>query len=247
MKQVFIFFIFSAIFAVSVHAQTSDSLMRQAKLAYQNFEFESAISLCQTALPITQNKAVYLDFLSLIGISYYNLWKDDSSKVYFTKIFEADPSFRLDSSNVSPKIVSFFNEQLNLYLLKNKCASIVFRKPAEVLPGTEVQTIMASPQTPAINKMAFLNSSLFPGLGQLSQGNSTKGWAFVSAGLVSLGSAIYFTIDANSKAKKYHSANAQSDIDNTYSKYNTAYQLRNASVSIYLGTWLVNLYDIFFD
>jgi hypothetical protein len=106
---------------------------------------------------------------------------------------------------------------------------------------------MVAQQTPAINKMAFLNSTLFPGLGQLSQGSDTKGWAFISAGLVSLGSAIYFTIDANSKAKKYHSANAQSDIDNTYSKYNTAYQLKNASISIYLGIWIVNLYDIFFN
>jgi hypothetical protein len=247
MKRLFIFLIFPAFFAVSVHAQTSDSLMRQAKLAYQNFEFESAISLCQNALPVTQNKALYLDLLSLIGISYYNLWKDDSSKVYFTKIFEADSTFRLDSSSVSPKIVAFFNEQLNLYQLKKKSASIVFRKPAEVLPGTEVQTIMVAQQTPAINKMAFLNSTLFPGLGQLSQGSDTKGWAFISAGLVSLGSAIYFTIDANSKAKKYHSANAQSDIDNTYSKYNTAYQLKNASISIYLGIWIVNLYDIFFN
>jgi hypothetical protein len=247
MKRVFIFLTILAFFAISVYAQTPDSLMHQAKLSYQSFEFESAIHLSQTALPLTQNKATYLDFLSLIGISYYNLWKDDSSKVYFTKIFEADSTYRLDSSNVSPKIVSFFNEQLNLYQLKKKSASIVFRKPAEVLPGTEIQSTLAALQEPQINKMAFLHSTLFPGLGQFTQGSNTKGWAFVSAGFVSLASSIYFIIDTNVKAKKYHSANAQSEIDKAYSEYNTAYQLRNVSVSIYLGTWVVNLYDIFFN
>jgi hypothetical protein len=247
MKYFFLSIIFSIFLAVSVKAQAPDSLMQQAKLSYQNFEFENAIRLSQLALPVTQNKVLYIDFLSLIGISYYNLWKDDSSKVYFTKIFEADSTYRLDSSTVSPKIVSFFNEQLNLYQLKKKSASIVFRKPAEVLPGTELQTIISPPQAPPINRMAFLHSTLFPGLGQLTQGNGTKGWAFISAGLVSLGSSIYFIIDTNSKAKKYHSANVQSDIDDTYSRYNTAYQLRNASISVYLGTWIVNLYDMFFN
>ncbi len=247
MKRILVFFIISAFFVASSNAQSADSLMRQAKLSYQNFEFESAVHLSQTALPLTQNKATYLDLLSLIGISYYNLWKDDSSKVYFTRIFEADSTYRLDSSTVSPKIVSFFNEQLNLYQLKKKSASIVFRRPAEVLPGTEILSPIASLQAPQINKMAFLHSTLFPGLGQFTQGSDTKGWAFVSAGFVSLASSIYFIIDTNSKAKKYHSANSQTDIDKAYSQYNTAYQLRNVSVSVYLGTWIANLYDIFFN
>ncbi len=248
MKQIFIFLIISTFFTIIGHAQSTDSLMRQAKLAYQNFEFENAIRASQEALPLTQqDKAVYLDFLSLIGISYYNLWKDDSSKVYFARIFEADSTYRLDSTNVSPKIVSFFNEQLNLYLLKKKSASMVFRRPTEVLPGAEIQSAVTPLQVPQINKMAYLHSTLFPGLGQLTQGSDTKGWAFISTGFLSLASSIYFIFDTNSKAKKYHSANSQSDIDKAYSQYNTAYQLRNASVSIYVGTWIVNLYDIFFN
>lgn len=248
MKRIFIFLTISALLALPGRAQSTDSLMQQAKLSYQNFDFEGAIHTSQAALPLTQqNKAMYLDFLSLIGISYYNLWKDDSSKVYFTRIFEADSTYRLDSSNVSPKIVAFFNEQLNLYQLKKKSASIVFRRPAEVLPGTELPSAITALQAPQINKMAYLHSTLFPGLGQFTQGSDTKGWAFVSAGFVSLASSIYFIFDTNAKAKKYHSANAQGDIDKAYSEYNTAYQLRNISVSIYLGTWIANLYDIFFN
>jgi len=247
MKKIFIFLLICGAFTSFSSAQVADSLMRQAKLSYQNFEFDAAISYSETAMSLTQDKSLYVDLLSLIGISYYNLWKEDSSKIYFSKIFEIDSTYRLDATTVSPKIVSFFNEQHNLFLLKKRSANIVFRQPAELLPGTEIQSATTTQTLPTINKMAFLHSALFPGLGQLTQGTETKGWAFFSAGLITLGSSIYFTIDSNSKAKKYHTATSQSNIDYTYSKYNTAYQLKNASISLYIGTWLVNLYDIFFN
>ena len=249
MVRIITFFVLFFGFCISASAQIPDSLIKKVKFLYQDFEFEAAIKQAQEALTLSESHddPEARNLLSLIGISYYNLWKEDSSKIYFDRIFELDSNYKLDSSTVSPKIVSFYNDQRNLFLLNKRINDQVAGQSREAaIPLREVQKIQ-NPLARTSDKEGILRSILFPGFGQIQQNSNTKGWTFFTLGLLSLGSSIYFIIDSNNKEKQYHNEIDQTAINQTYSKYNSSYQLKNASISIYLGTWLVNLYDIFYN
>jgi hypothetical protein len=67
-----------------------------------------------------------------------------------------------------------------------------------------------------------------------------------SVGAVSLGAAIYYAVDSNTKEKKYLDETDPALIPSLYSKYNTSYKLRNFSLLSFAAVWLYSQIDLLF-
>ena len=176
------------------------------------------------------------------AISLYTMNKGGAAKQSFIQILKLNPSYKLDSTNTSPKIISFFNN-----IKVNLADSLARQKPE----SSRVDTLYLTKKIPdaeheAKLKQAMLRSVLLPGLGHLYRGEKVKGWILTSVGAVSLGAAIYYAVDSNTKEKKYLDETDPALIPSLYSKYNTSYKLRNFSLLSFAAVWLYSQIDLLF-
>lgn len=87
-------------------------------------------------------------------------------------------------------------------------------------------------------------SLLFPGWGQLSEGKTVKGIAFMAIELFCIGSAVYHNSRGNRYYRDYKSADT---IDSTiYLRERTEHHDRSRNLSILAGAgiWILNLIDM---
>ena len=135
-------------------------------------------------------------------------------------------------------MISIFNEVKYDYLRKNPDI-------AQPLDSTNQK-----PSTKFVNlnpqRGAVIKNILLPGLGQLHNGNSAKGWITTSASILNLGTLIYFAIDANKKQNAYLMETDRNLIQLKYDDYNRSYKIRNAFIISYAAIWLYSQIDFLF-
>jgi DNA-directed RNA polymerase subunit RPC12/RpoP len=86
-----------------------------------------------------------------------------------------------------------------------------------------------------------LRSLLFPGLGQLNNGQETKAYIFMGVGAALLGTTIYMGISQNNLWKDYESSLTKSDYDAYKSRVHTA----NIFIGITSAFWAYNVVDAY--
>jgi len=244
MIKYFFTILFIALFGITVSAQQGKKTLHDLKNKFEAFQYPDVVreadSLLQNDPALSDSTRI--DLYRMKGISLYTMNKSGEAKQSFVEILKLNPSFMLDSSNTSPKIISFFNK------VKVNIADSLAKQKIE---SSKIDTLYLTKKIPDVEhearlRQAVLRSVLLPGLGHLYLGKNNKGWVLTSIGALSLGASIYYAIDSNSKEKKYLDETNPSLIPSLYSKYNTSYKMRNISIITFAAVWLYSQLDLLF-
>jgi hypothetical protein len=106
------FFLFTLILAIALYSLfCSGDQLSELNSHYKNFEYEEAITLAQQLLqnPKLSSKEKSKVFI-IKGISEYSSNRMLSAKITFAELILFNKDVKLDTQEVSPKIIAFFNE-----------------------------------------------------------------------------------------------------------------------------------------
>jgi TM2 domain-containing membrane protein YozV len=225
-------------------AAALDSLLLMQK-KFEQFKYGDVISIANKLLlrktPFIKKEI--LEIYKMKGISHYSLSEDDAAKKSFIEILRADSSYTLDSTKVSPKIISFFRQVKNDYIQQQKEieSRTVVRIDTIYVPKIEYDY-----EHEAKLKGAVARSLIIPGLGQLYRGEYVKGVILTVLSSASIISSLYYIIDSNKKEKAYLVETNSDLIESKYSEYNSSYKKRNISLISFGILWLYSQIDILF-
>ncbi len=220
-----------------------NNILKNIQEDFESFKYADVITLTGQALTNIKNISPdeLLKIYTLQGASYFSLSNNDSARIAFVNILQIDSTFTLDSTQISPKIISFFNQTKRNYLLTKR----VNKPPVKTkIDSLSLQKIKNLEQQNSNFKGALVRSIFLPGWGQLYLGNSAKGILLTGAGLLALGSSVYFIFDTKNKENKYLNETNPGFINGKYNDYNTSYKIRNTFLISYVIIWLYSQIDL---
>ena len=208
---------------------------------YKSFNYQKVIELSETLLSESSlAKDEIIELETMKAVSHYSLNDETSARKSFIEILKLDKNYSLDPAFISPKIITLFEntkKDFNQIYGDNKPEEKVEDKPAEEKPVQLTQNI------PQYNT-PLLKSIILPGWGHLSKNGSMKSWLITAAGLASLGSMIYYIVDAKDKEKQYLNETDPLLIQQKYNSFNKSYKTRNALIATYAAVWLFAQLDL---
>jgi hypothetical protein len=220
--------------------------LQQVNDRYKNFDYQGVIKsgdqILKTARDLGRQDS--LEIFRLQGLSYYSMADMSGALHCFISMLRLEPAYQMQLRDNPPKVINFFEEIKRDFITSRSTESMTEGMHSDVEknkpdPGSDQFDLRRRNQ-------AIGYSLILPGAGHLYSGESDKGWLLLTAGLISLGSSIYFTIDANKKEDEYLEATSAEDIDNRYDDYNKAYKWRNTSYLLYAGIWIFTQMDFLF-
>ena len=231
------------LFAVQAYAQQKGNTVLKLKNELESFKYDKVISDADSILNSKPNinQEDLVNIYKMKGIAQFSLSDEEGAKVSFINILKIDSTFKLDSTDTSPKIISFFNQ------VKNEYSQILGSQKQFVKVDTVyVPKLINNNSSTDRFRQASIRSILIPGLGHLYLNQAVKGSVLTALCVLSIGSSIYFIIDSNKKESQYLSAVDPAVIQSSYKKYNTSYKLRNASLITFAAVWLYSQIDLLF-
>ncbi len=225
-----IFLIFFIIVS-GAKAQTGvqDSIVLLIIEEFEKGDYQNVENLAVKALhrPESFNQEELFQIRLHLAFVYVARGDKDNSILEFKEALRIRPHHRFDQRKVSPKIVSVFNEALQEFKAEQEALK-------DKIPKGH------------IGIRASKRSLIFPGLGQLSKGESAKGYFLIGAETAAIASLIFTQWQYQEAHDEYKSARAPAVIEDRYDKYNTFYKLRNisafAAAAIYIYSFLDCLY-----
>lgn len=226
----------------SIVAQDSLALMKKK---FDLFKYGDVISIANRLLlkKAPFNRADIIDIYKLKGISHYSLSEDDAAKKSFIEILRMDTSYTFDSTKVSPKIISFFQQVKENYIQQQKEieARTVVRIDTVYVPQIEYDIEHESRL-----KNAIARSLLVPGLGHLYLKTNFKSVFLTVLGSASLISSVYFVIKTEEDEKAYVVETDPGIIEKKYDQYNRTFMKRNISLITFGVIWVYSQLDLLF-
>ncbi len=227
------------------YAQQKIDSISTLKNELRSFEYNKVI---EGADRILLNKDIFtndelINIYIMKGISQFSLSNNEGAKESFGEVLKINPSYQLDSTRVSPKIISYFNlvrDAYNKSKINNYSSEHI--KPDTVFIPKVVTRIIPDENI----KQAFYRSILLPGLGHFYLHENTKGWILTSLSAAAIISSVYFIIDSNKKEDSYLNETNTSLISQKYNLYNTSYKFKNFSLISYAVIWIYSQIDILF-
>ncbi len=221
--------------------------VRDIILKYESLEYDEVVSLAENILK-TRNlsKSEMIEVYTMKAVSHYALSQESESKNSFIEILKLDRNFSPDPVNVSPKIISLFNEVKEEFLKSNIQTETV-KEPEKELAKDSVLVVDKNLVLKEKNefKNYLLKSLILPGWGHLSYNvTSTKGWILTTASILNLGSLIYYILDTDKKEKDYLNQSDEMLIKTMYNKYNKSYKVRNILITSMAAIWLYAQADL---
>lgn len=244
MKNIFTLFFIIVILTLTVNAQDTSGILDSLKQQYENFQFTRVISSADSLLlnKALMSKKQLIEIYRIKAISEFSLLEEENAKRSFISILNLDNNFKLDSTKVSPKIILFYSDIKNNYM-----ADIEKQKELQAKQDTLLIPQIVGDSSGEDNlRKVMIRSLLLPGMGHLYAGENTKGTILTTLSAASLGSMIYFIIDANKKQDSYQSESDQALIASKYNDYNNSYRLRNISIITFAVLWIYSQVDILF-
>ena len=129
-------------------------------------------------------------------------------------------------------------------------------------PGaTLMLTVVGTVAEKASMRPVVLRSALFPGLGQIYQGQPVRGWAFIVGGVATLAGAAFTTLQHQGAVNDYNDLRDQTtpqtlatlsprgiedrrlELNTLYDDVTSAETTRNIAFAALAGVWVVNLID----
>lgn len=244
MKKLILLIIFFQFFTFGVFAQNRvalDTLNTQ----FQSFNYSGVISIAEDLLKsknqFSENELIEIYLIK--GISHFSLGQSNLVKDSFFEILNLNGDYKINSSEVSPKIINEFEKIGNEYrrFISNKESLITVKTDTLV----QIDTLYIQSSTDLYSE-SIIRSIAIPGWGHLYSGNETKGLIIASVSALTLGSMIYFIVDADNKRSKYLNEINPLLIDKKYNDYNTSYKIRNSLIATYAVIWIYTQIDILF-
>lgn len=214
---------------------TFDKVKRQ----YEKFEYENVIKYSDQLIEKGNlNDSLSIEIHLMRANIFYSNGADSSTRKSFENILRIKKNYIPDPDITSPKLISIFNEVKFDYLRKNPEIAQQLDSTNQKQPTNFVDR--------NLQRSAVIKNILLPGLGQLHNGSSAKGWITTSASILNLGTLIYFAIDANKKQNDYLMKTDRNLIQLKYDDYNRSYKIRNALIISYVAIWLYSQIDFLF-
>jgi len=210
---------------------------QKVKQLYENFDNENVIKVSDQLLQQgSLSDSLTIDVYLMRANIFYQNGDELSIRKNFENILIIKKNYTPDPSNISPKLISIFNEVKSEYLRNH---------PDEKPPqdSTQIKQEIKSID-PYVMKSAVIQNILLPGLGQLYIGNNTKGWFTTSVSTLSLGVMIYSILNTNTKEDAYLKETDKLLIQQKYDDYNKSYKFRNIIIISYAVIWLYSQIDL---
>ncbi len=232
------------LFTFNISAQNKDGL-EEIKSQFQSFNYSNVITIAEKML---QDESRYnddelIEIYLLKGISHYSLKQADEVKSCFYEMLKLNRNYKIEPSRVSPKIITEFEKA------KIEYEQIISNNESSVIVKTDtlysVDTLYVEPDRDVYSS-AMIRSIILPGWGHLYAGHKTKGLILTSASALTLGSMLYYIIDANDKRSRYLNELDPELIDQKYDEYNSSYKIRNILFVTYALIWIYSQLDILF-
>lgn len=226
--------------------KAQDEGINNLKSRFQSFNYGGVISLSDTLLKDKKEFSLekIVQIYLLRGISFYSIAKEDSARSSFIEILNINPEYSPNPSEISPKIINFF-EKLRSDFIKIKGNANNKNETPD-----SITTFLSNPGLLKIEKDIFaqsvIRSALLPGFGHLYLKENFRGWFLTSISTASIGSMIYFIFDSNTKQNSYLNEIDLELIQNKYDRYNSSYKIRNALIISSAVLWLYAQIDLLF-
>ncbi len=231
---------------ITLLPQDNKEIIRDLTQKFRDFEYQQVIEDADTLLKETEkfSNPEVIEIYRMKGISHYALMDDSEARLSFIEILKIDTSYSLDPSYTSPKIITFFSDVKNEYLvsIEGKEEEIVITKYDTVyVPVTYRDTVSEYNLRQALMRSVFI-----PGTGHLYLQSNLKSWLLTFLSAASIGSGIYFAIDANKKEKIYLEESNANEVGEKYNDYNFSYRMRNLAFISFAALWIYSQLDLLF-
>jgi len=240
-------FLFIAIWLIcifSLLSQDNKDSLQNLTQKFRDFEYTLVID---DALRLLESKNKFsnpelIEIYRMKGISHYALLDDSEARLSFIEILKIDTAYSLDPSFTSPKIISFFNEVKNEYLI-----SIEGKEEQVTIIKYDTVYVPTRDLTSEYNlKQALIRSIFLPGTGHLYLNSDLKSWLLTFLSAASIGTGIYFIIDTNEKEKIYLQEANRNETSEKYNDYNFSYRMRNLAFISFAALWVYSQLDLLF-
>jgi hypothetical protein len=225
-------------------AQSNHELAKLQK-HYESFEYSKVVQESEDLLLDKErfSDSLLVQIYTLKSASHFAMGEQNETRKSIIELLKIDSSYELNDLRYSPKLLSFFEDVKTEFseIIKTNDERSDSQNKEEIF-----KPIVKLPINNSIPNSAIAKSLLLPGLGHLHIDDNTKGWILTSVGLVTLGSMIYFIVDANEKEKEYLSETNSILIQSNYDKYNKSYKIRNTLIATYAAIWLYSQIDLLF-
>ena len=226
----------------SINVRDSLTIMKKS---FDQFKYGDVISIANRLLlkktPLTRDEI--LNIYKLKGISHYSLSEDDAAKKSFIEILRIDTSYTLDSTKISPKIISFFKQVKGDYIRQQK--DIEARTVVRI-DTVYVQKMQFDFEHENRLKNAIARSLIVPGLGHLYLDVNFRSVFLTVLGSASLAASVYYFFQSEEKEKEYLIETDPGMIESRYSDFNDSYKYRNISLISFGIVWLYSQIDLLF-
>lgn len=198
--------------------------------SYENLRYERTVKQCEEFLSTHPRlpEAKLLKVLQYLAMSQLALGEEEQAKRTLQSIIIANPEYSLDRRIVSPKLIELYRNQR----ARERQSGDISEPAVQYLVKEDLRT------------EAMLRSVIFPGLGQTYLDQS-RGYLYAGIAGISLGIFGYSVIQTPRAHERYLGATDPQNIEQRYATYNRLYQLRNNSLIVYLGTWMIAGVDAF--
>ncbi|MCR4416514.1 MAG: hypothetical protein NUV92_02035 [Ignavibacteria bacterium] len=238
--SVIIFLVFE--FSTLAFSQTFSSFETVLKQKFENFDYNSVISLADSILK-NEKKLSHEDSLVILyykAISSFTIWDIKTSEQTFRMILSLDKNFTLDSINVSPKIISYFNDLKSKFVNENRTEKQNNSLNIDSLLSLERRKYSSEF---ASYRQALWRNLILPGWGDIYLNNNFKGYLFSGSFTLSFISSVYYIFDTKKKENDYLSEINPDLILEKYSKYNSSYKLKNIFIALTLFVYIYSQVD----
>ena len=234
----FLFFIISS---TSLLAQQGKDSISVLKNELESFNYAKVITHADRLILHKEilSKATLIEIYRMKATAQFSLSDLEGADTTFNDLLSIDTTYVLDSSNTSPKIITFFNQ------LKQNYLSALAQKKQEITIKPDTVFVMDESSFYRL-KQAVIRSVIFPGLGHIYLNQNLKGITLTSLTAVTLSSMIYFIIDSNKKQSIYLNAHDDIAVQSNYNDYNSSYKFRNYSIIAFAAVWLYSQIDLLF-
>ena len=233
-KRIALFCILIITIEVPVFSQTGQSLFEQMVQAFQQIKYDKAEQIAKQITADYESATPFelLEAHKILGIiAFQRDMNREESQRQFDLALSIDPAIELDSLSLSPKTIEFFRT------VKSKFLAAPGNSETE--KARAYRYIIQPDPRPA----ATLRSMALPGWGQLYKNDRRKGYALITATMVTtLATGIFHVLQSKAHTD-YMNAIEPDIIEQKYDSYNRLYKLRNNSALLAGGAWLYAVFD----
>ncbi|MCX8056482.1 MAG: hypothetical protein N3F03_02590 [Ignavibacteria bacterium] len=243
MKKILSITFLSLLLCQILYSQQQNRIGETLKSHFENFEYDKVIAIGDSLLIYNANlsKEDSIQIFYYKAISAFHMWDINLSEENFRNLLKLDQNFKLDSSTVSPKIISFFNQ-----LKKRELEEVSKSKNQYEINNQKENTKKENSfNNFSIYKESIWKNLLIPGWGNFVLNQKSKGYLFTISYSLSLISTIYFSYITAKKENEYLNETIPERITEKYKSYNTYYKLKNISIGALSLVYLYSQIDFF--